>query len=138
MDKAKIISLLCLAIMLCISGCEESNRVSPGYASNKLNNYRTREPVRAFMLTFEDAPNARGSGEVFTTAFKNALQTASSKAGTPYIMLSRHADADVAISGKVTLWKKGSWTEMPSVGFIAECVSTKTNEVFWKTYLIEE
>lgn len=131
MDKARILSLLCLATMSCVSGCEESDRVNSSYTSNKLNNYRTREPVRAFILTFQDAPNARGSGEVFTTAFKNALQTASLKTGTPYITLSQNIGADVAISGRVTLWKKGGWTEMASVGFIAECVSTKTHEVLW-------
>ena len=108
-------------VFLLLSGCAATSTIS-GPA---------RKPIRVFVVTFEDAPDAPGSGKLFTSAFTTALQTVSSKVKVRYILLTKKVGADATISGRVTVWKKGSWTEMATVGFTAECVSTETSEILW-------
>lgn len=105
---------------------------SPGCAANNNNNLSVSsgKTVRVFVDTFEDAPDAPGSGKLFTSAFTSALQTVSSKVNARYVLMTDRASADAIITGRVTIWKKGGWTEQATVGFAAECVAA-TGEILW-------
>jgi hypothetical protein len=114
--------ILLLAVILSfLAGCTTNGNVA--ISSGKT--------IRVFITPFEDAPDAPGSGQMFTSAFTTALQTVSSKVNARYIQSTRMDAADAKITGKVTIWKKGSWTEMATIGFIAECVDLDTGDILW-------
>ena len=113
--------LLLAVILSLLSGCASNGTVSAS----------SGKTIRFFIVTFEDAPDASGSGKLFTSSFITALQTVSTKVNARYIQTTRRDAADVTITGRVTVWKKGSWTEMATVGFVAECVDSRTGDILW-------
>ncbi len=113
--------LLLAVILSFMAGCAANSNIAVS----------TGKTVRVFITPFEDAPGAPGSGRVFTPAFTTALQTVSSKVSARYIQSTRKDAADATITGRVTVWKKGGWTEMATVGFAAECVESETGDILW-------
>ena len=119
--SVKSFALLLTIVSLLLSGCATNGNVA----------VPSGKTLRVFITSFEDAPNAPGSGKMFTSAFTTALQTVSSKVNAQYIQSTRMDAADASITGRVTVRKKGSWTEMATVGFTAECVGLDTGDILW-------
>ena len=113
--------LLLAVILSSMAGCAANSNVA--VSSGKT--------IRVFIAPFEDAPGAPGSGRVFTPAFTTALQTVSSKVNARYLRSTRKDAVDATITGRVTVWENGSWTQMATVGFTAECVDSDTGDFLW-------
>lgn len=87
--------------------------------------------LRVFVETFEDAPDSPGSGSMFTPVFMSALQSVSASVNARYIQSTKKEAADAVITGRVTVWKDGSWSTQATVGFDARCVDAASGDILW-------
>jgi len=111
---------------------------------------------KMLILPFADCPDAPGSGKAFTNVLYSTLveelkwrydmidisviEQAFSEIGqkipsrtTARVQdeVAKRFNADLIVTGELTTWKHGSWTEMPIVGFMVRCRSVDTSTVLW-------
>jgi hypothetical protein len=119
-------SAVLLAIVSgCAAGAPPTEEVQPTASD------RPARTLRVFVETFEDAPDSPGSGSMFTPVFMTALQSVAASVNARYVQTTKKDTAEGVITGRVTVWKDGSFSKQATVGFNATCVHTESGDVLW-------